>query len=202
MLVRKKLIALVPVLAVFGMACPQSVSRVLAEDLLSGQPFRQNEAALSGVQEVAPSGPANEEYDLVRSASLNIESELPSTVALGQTVSVKLTVTPGETAINVAKASLAYSSDTLKLVAVDGESSPFSMIFDDQAGVGEVTVTAMRPAPGISAKAQVAELYFIAMAAGEARIDFQPDSVVLANDGYGSDVLASAQGLVFGISEY
>ncbi len=202
MLVRKKFIAIAPVLAILGMVCPQSVSLVSAEDLFSGQAFRQNEAALSGVQEIAPLAPANEERDYVRSASLSIDSELSSTVAFGQTVSVKLTVTPGETAINVAKASLAYSSDTLKLVAVDSEGSPFSMIFDDQAGAGEVAVTAMRPAPGISAKSQVAELYFIAVAAGEARIDFQPDSVVLANDGHGSDVLASAQGLVFGISEY
>lgn len=198
----QKIITLVLSLVVLGLASPLPALPALAEELLSEQPFRLNEAAMAGIQEVAPDGPAAAEYDYVRNASLGIESDLPAVVASGQTVSVRLAVSPGETAINVAKASLAYTTDTLKLVAVDGEGLPFSIIFDEQTGEGRLAVTAMQPAPGISSKTQMAELYFIATAAGEARIDFLPDSVTLANDGHGSDVLASAQGLVFAISDY
>lgn len=189
----------------FGAVCaimPVSILSASAEGLFSDQPFRLNDPAMSEVQEIAPLEPLNGSYNYLRSAGLSIVSDLPATVALGQTVSLKIMVKPGEGAINAVKASLAYSIDTLKLVAVDGEGTPFSIIFDEQAGEGKLAVTAMQPAPGVNSESRVAELYFIAVAPGEARIDFQPDSVVLANDGYGSDVLAFAQGTSFAVSGY
>ncbi|NTW22401.1 hypothetical protein HGA34_02525 [Candidatus Falkowbacteria bacterium] len=202
LLARKKVIAALVPLAALGMMIPRTVSPALAEELLSDQTFVLNEPIMAGTQEIAPLGPAGDDYDYTRSASLSIEADLPAAVTLGQTISVRLMVNPGESAINVAKASLAYTAETLTLVAIDGEDAPFSIIFDNQTGIGELAVTGMQPAPGISAKAQVAELYFIAAAPGEARIDFLPGSMVLANDGYGSDVLASAQGTAFAISSY
>jgi hypothetical protein len=175
---------------------------VLAEEPFSGEPYRLNGQAMASVQTEAPVGPSSDSYNYTRSAKLSLESDESFLAAVGQTFSVKLAVEPGEGPINAVKASLAYSAENLKLVAVDGEGAPFSIIYDEQLGGNEMIITAMQPAPGISVKAEVATLYFIATEAGEARIDFKADSLVLANDGYGSDVLAAAQPLALPIVNY
>jgi len=195
MLVRKKITIAYLMVLVGGLIVPRIASPALAEGLLTDQTFHQNEAALLGVQAVAPLNPITDDYNYVRSAGLSIEPEILTNVAVGQTFSVKLMVDPGESIINTVKASLSYSPETLKLVAVDGEGTPFSMIFDEQSALGEVAVTAMQPAPGISVKAQIVQVYFVATSIGEAKIDFMPTSMVLANDGHGSDVLATARGV-------
>jgi hypothetical protein len=106
-------------------------------------------------------------------------------------------VDPAGQSINLVDAELNYSTSTLKLVEIDSSVADFYMNLISGKSTGAASIIAMQPWPGIATSSVVADLVFLALDSGRAEINFNQESMVLANDGYGTDVLSTTESASF-----
>lgn len=155
-----------------------------------------------GVKEAAPilalkQGEPTESSSATTSLVLETDED---TFLVGKIVRVDIALEPGESAINAAMAVLKYSTSTLKLLAVDYETSDFSISLEEFLLENLAIITCLEPAPGVSRKGRVASLVFETVAPGEAQVSFIGGSKALASDGLGTDVLAETRNLSFRVN--
>lgn len=101
--------------------------------------------------------------------------------------------------INATSVIISYPKDILNLVAIDTTESDFSIFLEKEIDQkhGTAIITCLQPFPGIIGKANIVNLVFQPLKKGDAWVKISEDSMVLANDGYGTDVLNEVSGTQF-----
>ncbi len=109
---------------------------------------------------------------------------------------LKIEVSDLRTPINAVQVDLSFDSTKLQLVNVDLEES-FASIFVEKEidnEQGRFRISGGLPNPGFSGeKGTFVTVYFQGIAPGPAQVTFLPSSLVMANDGKGSNVLNEYQ---------
>jgi hypothetical protein len=127
-----------------------------------------------------------------KDASLILVPSATST-RVGQTFSVDLVVNPGGLDINAVGAKIIHSSST-QLMSNDESMSPFMIHLTEPFAPTDISrVAQVEPNPGITTSSTVAIFYFVALSPGTTTIILTTSSLILANDGFGTDVLGSIQ---------
>ena len=103
--------------------------------------------------------------------------------------------------INATSVVISYPKDTLNLLEIDTIESNFSIFLEKEIDQkhGTVIITCLQPFPGVMGKVNIVNLVFQPFKKGEAWVKILEDSMVLANDGYGTDVLNKVSGAQFSI---
>lgn len=127
-----------------------------------------------------------------RTASLFIENTDKKTK--GYIYRINIMVDPGGQAINTVGLNLNFSKEKLEVTDIDVDNSFCDMFIDNTFDnkTGEIKIACGKPYPGIDTTAQIATVTFAVKQKGLLKFNFSDDSVVLANDGFGTDVLESA----------
>ncbi|MEI8248886.1 MAG: cohesin domain-containing protein [Candidatus Taylorbacteria bacterium] len=116
------------------------------------------------------------------------------TSTVGSTFTAKVLVNTNGAAINTANTTISFPKDLLSVTSIDTSSSIFSMWVESPKYSnldGTVTFDGGLPNPGFTGKSgQILSITFKAKKKGVSSIAFA-DSAVRANDGLGTDVLAS-----------
>ncbi|MEI7497777.1 MAG: hypothetical protein WCK11_00655 [Candidatus Falkowbacteria bacterium] len=112
-------------------------------------------------------------------------------------VRLDVIVDPHGQSINLVNAPLTYSSSTLRLVKTDYDSSAFSLFLSNVDTAGSVSFVAMQPAPGINTRTIVTSFYFEVIGQGPALFTVGTDAEVMANDGFGTNILAKSSGAIW-----
>jgi len=105
----------------------------------------------------------------------------------------RILVDPGQP-VNAVGATIQFPPGQTEALEIDKKNS-FCEFFPEEAidnRNGLVRIGCGRPFPGIDRKAIVAEIVFKKKKSGTVGLRLGEDSVVLANDGYGTDVLVRA----------
>ena len=105
-------------------------------------------------------------------------------------VDTNIIVNSRKQSMNLVYAVIHYPSDKLMFRTIDFDHSAFSLFLKRvDAEKGTVTILAIQPFPGIQGIANVAHLQFKALAKGDVNLNWGDDSVVLANDGFDTNIL-------------
>jgi hypothetical protein len=114
-----------------------------------------------------------------------------TSVKVGQSFSLALVVDPKGIDINAVGVRVDFPSTTL-LTAKDETMSPFPLHLTDPTASSDLRrAIQVIPNPGITASATIAEFTFKVLTPGTTTIIINSSSIVLANDGFGTDVLGS-----------
>lgn len=111
---------------------------------------------------------------------------------LGEIFPMEVRVQTSGTSVNAVQADVRFDPNTLKLVEISTKDS-FASIFvnkevDNTIGFGRLS--GGLPSPGFSLDSGLfGTIYFQSLQAGVAKVDFMPSSMVLANDGRGTNIL-------------
>jgi hypothetical protein len=132
-----------------------------------------------------------------QSAVLDMRLLTAGKIVAGQEIVVDLLVQPNGQAINLVNTTINFPTSTLILKKVDHLKSPFALYFIYPDKDGSVEVTAMQPFPGIAEEAVIATLTFETIVTAEANLTLADNSSVLANDGFGTEVLGTKYDLNF-----
>ena len=117
-----------------------------------------------------------------------------NTVRVGQSFSVDLVVNPEGIDINAVGAKITHNASTTDLVSNDESMSPFPLhLTEPFAPVDFSRVVQVAPNPGITTSSTIAQFNFIALSPGTTTIALSTSSLILANDGFGTDVLETLQ---------
>jgi hypothetical protein len=81
----------------------------------------------------------------------------------------------------------------VRLISKDESVSPFAVRLGDQASDPLNETIQVQPSPGIESVAPLARFTFEALRTGTATITIASSSQVLANDGFGTNVLGSVE---------
>ncbi len=136
-----------------------------------------------------------------QTAALLLETAAPlASSTVGKIIKIILSVEPFGAPVNLVNSYISYSTSTLKLLAIDYDSSPFSIFMTGVDSPGRITATAFNPSPGISKRSEVAALFFRVLDPGEVELKIMRGSSVMANDGFGTDVLGQTAGLRFPVN--
>lgn len=138
----------------------------------------------------------------VSAATLSVGSS-GSTVNVGGTVTVTIRVNAGGQSINAAEGTVTYPSQLLKLNSVSKAGTIFTFwaLEPTTATKGQVAFIGGLPHPGYSgSNGTVMKLTFTALATGKATIGFSGGKV-LADDGYGTNIISGQSGTTVTIAE-
>jgi uncharacterized protein YkwD len=115
-------------------------------------------------------------------------------------IKVSIIVESEDQYINTIMAKLEYRTDELELIEVNNNNSKFSIFLqskDDENG--KINLIALQPFPGVKGNSNIIDLSFKPLKKGKTEIKILKDSKVLANDGYGTNVLKESNGLIIEI---
>jgi hypothetical protein len=113
-----------------------------------------------------------------------------SIASVGSSFRLTLAVDPKGIPVNAVGAFVTYPTDLVKLVAKDESVSGFAISFDHPSDPPEL-IMQLQPNPGVSTLTPLAAFTFEALMPGEVTITLTSSARVLANDGFGTDVLGS-----------
>lgn len=104
---------------------------------------------------------------------------------------IEVIVDPNENNINTISLNLKYSTSTLELINTNLENSFCSLLIENTNNniTGVINISCGKPDPGTSIESIVSELYFKKINQGWASITIDQNSLVLANDGFGTNIL-------------
>ena len=125
---------------------------------------------------------------------------IPSTtvIKVGQSFSVSLVVDPKGININAVSVRITNTTNTVTIVSDDESMSPFLLHLTAPLAEADFKrVVQIQPNPGITTPAVIARFTFVAVAPGSTTIMIATSSLILANDGFGTDVLGSVQNATF-----
>jgi hypothetical protein len=115
---------------------------------------------------------------------------------VGEIFNMKIEVKGAETPVNAVQADLKYDPGVVEVIDISTRDSFCSIFVDKEIDndVGFARITGGLPNPGIRLNKDVGgilgEVYLKAKQPGVAKIEFLPSSMVLANDGRGTNMLA------------
>ena len=105
-------------------------------------------------------------------------------------VNADLIVSSGEESINLIQAVINYQPDQLMFDSVDFSNSDFSLFWEEvDVEKGTISIVAIQPFPGIKGISKIANIKFKTLVKSDANLSLSNDSVVLANDGFGTNIL-------------
>ena len=110
----------------------------------------------------------------------------------GTTTRLAVIVDPGNTAINTVSMRISYPTDNLKFIGTQNNDSAFAISFteiDDRVD-GVLVIHYFQPYPGVILESNVTNLNFEIVGSGTSTVSFLEGTMVLANNGYGTDVLS------------
>jgi hypothetical protein len=108
----------------------------------------------------------------------------------GELLKVTVKGYSGDTSINAIMAGINYSSDILEIERIDTENS-FCQLFIERAATldGGANFICGSPSPGVSGNFEIAQIYFQIKNTGNTNISFNDECLMLANDGFATDIL-------------
>jgi hypothetical protein len=111
------------------------------------------------------------------------------------TIVIDLVVEPGGEEVNAVETEINYRADELELISIDREDSFCQFFVTEDATVsGKIKLSCLAPYPGIKEVSNVYTISFRQKAFGTTDIDLSPDSLILANDGYGTNIAKEIKG--------
>jgi hypothetical protein len=111
---------------------------------------------------------------------------------VGELISYPVEINQLKTSINAVKADIAFDSEYLEVVEISTKNSFATVFVEKQINndLGFARLSGGKPNPGYSGEsATFAAIYFRAKKAGVSTIKLLPSSMVLANDGKGTNIL-------------
>jgi hypothetical protein len=116
-------------------------------------------------------------------------------VRVGDSFPVTLELDATATPVNAVDVALTYPTSSVRLVSKDESVSPFAIQFGDLPSDALNETMQVQPSPGVQSVATLARFTFQALGTGTATITVASSSRVLANDGFGTDVLGSIKNI-------
>jgi len=116
------------------------------------------------------------------------------TYEVGQNFSVRVSVDSGGQAINAVEDVLSYSKNTLRATSISKESTVIALWVKDPVynnSIGVISFGGGIPSPGFNGLGRLFRVYFKPIGVGSAWISYSSSAKVLANDGLGTNILAS-----------
>jgi hypothetical protein len=112
------------------------------------------------------------------------------------TFTLDLVVDPSGEEINTVSTEISFPADKLSLIDLSKANSFCSFFVEEKINndLGKIKLSCVAPFPGTETMSNVITLTFKQTDTGYARLDLSQDSMVLANDGYGTNVLKSLGG--------
>jgi len=117
------------------------------------------------------------------------------TYEVGQNFSVRVSVDTGGQAINAVEDVLSFSKNTLQATSISKESTIVTLWVKDPIynnSLGVISFAGGSPNPGFNGLGRIFRVYFSPIGVGPAWISYSSSAKVLANDGLGTNILASA----------
>ena len=111
-----------------------------------------------------------------------------------ESISLKYEITPNGQAINAVALDLDYPADKLTLTSVN-RSSSFCLFFIEEEinnTKGHLLFSCGLPNPGISTTSEIIKINFKKKKAGSINFHLSEETMALANDGLGTDILKEA----------
>jgi hypothetical protein len=144
---------------------------------------------------------AEEEF-YYRGPKLNQESAAsalfltPIREKTGDSFTLDLVVDPTGEEINTVSTEISFPADKLSLEDLGKENSFCSFFMEEKVdnALGKIKISCASPYPGTAKLSNVVSLTFKRINPGPADLSLSPDSLVLANDGYGTNVLKDLKG--------
>lgn len=114
----------------------------------------------------------------------------------GAYLTLDLVVDPSGEEINIVSTEISFPADKLVLEKLSKENSFCSFFMEEKvdAAAGKIKISCAAPYPGTDRISNIVSLTFRQINSGSADLGLSPDSLVLANDGYGTDVLKELKG--------
>ncbi|HVM76831.1 MAG TPA: cohesin domain-containing protein [Candidatus Paceibacterota bacterium] len=138
-----------------------------------------------------PTGTSTSDLSATAAKQAVFSIDSPATSSVGSQISITIVMDPKGVAVNALDAKIAYSPNALQFIAKDEDASPFSIRLFEQSDSTSTEIIQVQPNPGISHAATIARLTFRAITPGTTTIYFESSSQILANDGLGTNILAS-----------
>lgn len=111
-------------------------------------------------------------------------------------ISLDLVVEPNQAEVNTVSTEISYPTDRISLKKMSKENSFCSFFIENNVDAvnGKIKISCAAPYPGTAKTSRVVTLYFEGLKKGLAEINLSNNSLVLANDGYGTNVLKEIKG--------
>ena len=126
-----------------------------------------------------------------KTAALSFALAAETNDETGTTTKLAVIVDPGNTAVNTVSMCISYPTDNLKFIGVQNNDSAFAISFTeiDDPIDGVLVIHYFQPYPGVILESNVTNLNFEIIGSGTSTVSFLEETMVLANNGYGTDVL-------------
>lgn len=143
-----------------------------------------------------------EEVSIYRGQKINPE-KTPSALFLtpikdreGNLIALDLVVEPHQAEINTVSAEISYPTNKISLKELSKNNSFCSFFIEEKIdkAAGIIKISCATPYPGTDKTSRVITLFFEGLEKGGADISLSDNSLVLANDGYGTNVLKEIVG--------
>lgn len=110
--------------------------------------------------------------------------------------SLDLVVDPNGEEINTVSTEISFPANKLFLKSLSKDDSFCSFFIEENIdnALGKIKITCLDPYPGTAKISNVVSLTFKKINSGAADLNLSDDSLVLANDGYGTNVLKNLSG--------
>jgi len=134
-----------------------------------------------------------------KSASLYF-SPNSGTYEIGQDFSIRVSVDTGGENINAVEDVLSFSKDTLEITSISKEETLISLWVIEPVynnSTGKINFTGGISTPGFNGLGSLFKVYFKSVGTGPAWISYSSGGKVLANDGLGTNLLASIGTSIF-----
>ncbi len=111
----------------------------------------------------------------------------------GNYILMDLVVNPNDDEINTVSTKIHFPKDKLYFLGMSKTNSFCSFFLEEEINnqEGYIKITCLKPYPGVDIISNVIGLIFLETGSGVAKVTLGEDSMVLANDGYGTNVLRS-----------
>lgn len=105
-------------------------------------------------------------------------------------ITVDLVVEPGGEEINAVETEIYFNNDQLELMEINKEKT-FCQLFVEEnlSAPGKIKLSCLAPYPGIKDISNIYTVVFKQKIIGKTKLTLSPESLVLANDGYGTNIL-------------
>lgn len=110
---------------------------------------------------------------------------------------LKISANPHSQAINAVGSYINFSTSTLEATEIDFENSFCDLFIENSIDneIGRINIICGKPYPGVSEEATIAEISFKRLSTASSSVEFDTSSMVLANDGFGTNVLGKINNL-------
>lgn len=116
--------------------------------------------------------------------------------AKGSNLTVKIMLNPGGQAVNAIGTIISFPAEILAINSINKDGSACEFFIDEEIdnNSGQLKFSCGTPTPGIEKESQLAQIIFTKKKSGWATLSFNDDSMVLANDGYSTNILKMLRG--------